>query len=320
MARSKFNSRVLRQLAEDLLDQAADEYEISADEREDCVTSLVRQWITYDGNATFFVGDQQVYLTLGKTPLGRPRIVPARAFATWTKKLTEDWKIDPDDLDDAFEQLNRGQSAEVINSDGVPLRLWVNPKERRQGVEPLVKEEIPPGTERDYRKIAADVLEEHFGESFDPEEIEALACSIAKQWRQYDGHACLFLDAHQQFHFQLTERSDGGCDVVSRQLAVDLEPVLAYHGFSPDVFSEVIARMNLGQEIEFRDRKGVRRRLWHDPKARRICFRTIDSVPPRQGTVAKPILCPKCTAVLPSWQEAERQKTCIHCGHIVSRS
>ncbi|MBI3467474.1 MAG: hypothetical protein HY000_31075, partial [Planctomycetes bacterium] len=197
MARSKFNSRVLRQLAEDLLDKVAEDQGISADEREDGVTSLVRQWMTYDGNATVFIGDQQVYLTLGKTPLGRPCIVPEPAFATWTKQLTLDWGIDPDDLEDVFDQLNRGQSAEVINSDGVPLRLWVNPKERSRGVEPLVKEEIPPGTERDYRKIAADLLEQHFGESFDPEEIEALACSIAKQWQQYDGHACLFLDEHQ---------------------------------------------------------------------------------------------------------------------------
>lgn len=318
MPQSKFNSRVLRQLAENLLDSVAEDEEIPDDERNDCVTSLVRQWITYDGNATVFLGDQQIYLVLGKTPLGQPCIVPAPALGRWTKQLTQDWKIDPDDFPDIFEQLNRGQSAEVINSDGVPLRLWVNPKERSRGVEPLVKENVPPGAKRDYRKIAANQLEQAFAESLDPQEIEALACSVAKQWQQYEGHACLFIDGHQQFHFKLTEHGDGGCDVVTRQLRIDLEPVLASYGFTPDVLSEVIARINLGQEIEFRDRNGVRSRLWHDPKARRICVQALDTVPPQQGCVSKPIMCPQCTGVFMPWQEGERQKTCVHCGHTVS--
>ena len=35
-------------------------------------TSLVRQWLTCDGNATLFRGNQQVYFTLDHTPLGKP--------------------------------------------------------------------------------------------------------------------------------------------------------------------------------------------------------------------------------------------------------
>ncbi len=190
----------------------------------------------------------------------------------WVRELTEEWKVSPDDLPDIFDQLNRGQSAEAVNGDGIPLRLWVNPRERGRGVEPLVKQDIPAGTKKDYRKIASSELLRHFGDELGPEELDELACSVAGQWQRYDGHACLFIDGHEQFHFQMTDHGDGGCEVVTRQLRIDLDAVLSAHGFSPDVFPEVIARINLGQEIEFRDRQGVRTRLWHDPKARRICF------------------------------------------------
>ena len=136
--------------------------------------------------ATVFVGEQQVYLVLGKTPLGKPVIIPEPALDGWMKQLTQDWKISPDDLPDVTDQLNRGQSAEVINQDGIPLRLWVNPKARSRGVEPLVKENIPPGTKRDYRKIAAAQVEQQFGEALDPDESDEVARSVVKQWQHYD--------------------------------------------------------------------------------------------------------------------------------------
>jgi len=119
--------------------------------------------------------------SLGRTPLGKSCIIPAPGLVGWTKQLTEDWKIDPDDLDEIFDQLNRGQSAEVINGDGIPLRLWVNPKEKGRGVEPLIEEPVAPGRKPDYRKIAATELEQQFGAELDPAEMEELICSIAKQ-------------------------------------------------------------------------------------------------------------------------------------------
>lgn len=318
MSKKKFNSRALRQLAEELIQTIAQDDEIPEDEREDFATSLVRQWITYDGNATVFLGDQQVYLVLGKTPLGKPCIVPEPALPGWMSRLREDWKINPDDLPEIIDQLNRGQSAEVINGDGIPLRLWVNPKEKRKGVEPLIKENTPPGTKRDYHRIAAHQLEQQFGEGLDPEEMRALAGSVVKQWQQYEGHACLFMDGQQQLAFKLNEHDDGTCDVVARSMSVDLGPLLSSLGFPPEVHPELIARINLGQEIEFRDRKGVLSRLWHDPKARRIRVQPVDPVVPAVSSRTPPVLCPKCTAVLRIWREGERQQTCPLCGHTVS--
>jgi hypothetical protein len=311
MSQRRLNSRVLRKIAEDVVQQLAAETFIPESEQHDYATSLVRQWITYDGNASLFLGEQQVYFPLAKTPDGGFSIVPAKSLGEWTKALTKEWKISPDDLDEIFGQLNRGQSAEIVNGDGVPLRLWVNPKERSRGVEPLVKQAIPPGTKRDYHKIATNVLERHVGE-LDPDELEALACSVAKQWQQHEGYACLFLNAHQQLVFTLTEKDDGGCSVTGQRLNIDLEAVLSSHGFSPDVLEEIIARINLGQEIQFRNRQGVRSRLWHDPKARRICVQALE--PPQP----KLIMCPNCTGVFPPWQEGERQKTCVHCGYRVT--
>ena len=59
------DSRALRQLAEELLDEIAEDEEIFEGAWEDLATSLVRQWVSYDGNATLFLGGRQVYLVLG---------------------------------------------------------------------------------------------------------------------------------------------------------------------------------------------------------------------------------------------------------------
>jgi hypothetical protein len=72
MGQRKFNSRALRQLAEDLIRRIAPEAGIPEEEWGDLATSLVRQWITYDGSAALFLGEQQVYLAPGWTPPGKP--------------------------------------------------------------------------------------------------------------------------------------------------------------------------------------------------------------------------------------------------------
>ena len=318
MSKRKINSRAIRQLAEELFEKIATEADLPQSKQADFVTSLVRQWITYDGMATFFFGERQVYLVLSRTPLGRPSIVPEQGVKGWMRELTEDWKISPDNLPDLFDQLNLGQSAETVNGEGIPLRLWVNPKERGRGVEALVKEEAPPVFVRDYRKIASSSLMQQFEDELGTEEIDELASSVASQWKRFDGHACLFTDTHTQFHFKLTEQSGGGCNVTTSQIRVNIDGVLSGYGFSPDHFSDVIARINLGQQIEFRDRQGVRCRLWHDPKTRSFCLQYLDPVRPKPMAVSPPFLCSKCKAVLRPWQEGEREQKCMLCGHMTT--
>src|SRR5690242_8133807 len=112
VSKNRRNARILRQLAESLLRRVS-QGEIPDAVLDELATSLVRQWITYDGNATLFLLGQQIYLILSKTPQGEPCIVPEPALPGWKRQLIRDWKIGPEELAAAFEQLNRGQSAEV---------------------------------------------------------------------------------------------------------------------------------------------------------------------------------------------------------------
>ena len=312
------DSRALRHLAEELLEEIAEAEGISEAEWEDLATSLVRQWVSYDGNATLFLGGSQVYLVLGQTPLGKPCVVPLAAPEGWLKQLSREWKVRPDDLPEVLDQLNRAQSAEVVNGDGVPLRLWVNPREKSRGVEPLAQANVRPGAKRDYIQMAAAELVEQFGSSLDPEEMDGLARSVARQWQRHGGHACLFVGLHQQLVLTLNENADGACEVVSKRVAVDLEAALSTFGFPPEVLPQVIAGINLNQGIDFRDRQGVCCRLWFDPKEGRVGVRPLDLVPQAAPPQTPPVLCPSCTAVLRPWQDGERQQTCAHCGHTVS--
>jgi len=99
MSKRKINSRALRQLAEELFEQIATDEDFPLSSQADYVTSLVRQWITYDGTATFFFDERQAYLVLSQTPLGKPCIVPEPGLKGWIRELTEDWKINPGSSD-----------------------------------------------------------------------------------------------------------------------------------------------------------------------------------------------------------------------------
>ena len=235
---------------------------------------LVRQWITYAGQATLFVSGQQINFVLGKTPLGKPRIDAELVQPGWLERLQEDWKIAAEGLPDVLEQLNRGQSAEVVNSEGLPLRLWVNPQQKSRGVEPLVPQPVASQPSRDHRKIAADLLRRELGMSVDAEEFAALTASVAQQWQKYQGHACLFVDEEQMI-LTLVELPEGNCRVETGYLSVTLDPVLRSLGIADDVIPTVIARLNLDQEFDFQDVNGVPSRLWHNPHSRRICVRPL---------------------------------------------
>jgi hypothetical protein len=317
MANKKSRSLTLRHLAEDLLHSLIELDVIRESDLADLATSLVRQWITYDGNATLFLGERQLYLVLDKTLLGKPCLIPEPALPGWTKGLLRDWKIQPEDLSEVFDQLNRGQSAEVVNADELPLRLWVDPRQRSKGVEPLAAEPDRPAPQRDYHKIAADVVEQQFGEQLDETEQEELACSVAQQWQRYQGHAGLFVGG-ELLAMTLTEQEGGGCCAQAGYVRADLEPLLCSLGFAPEAIPEVVARINLGQEVEFHNPAGVRSCLWYDPQARRIHVRPLEPMQP--GTQGKPsvLFCPKCSAVLDPWPVAGRQPPCPCCGHAAS--
>jgi hypothetical protein len=286
-------------------------------DKEDITTSLVRQWLTYDGHATLFLEEEQVYLHLDRSPLGKLCVRPEEAPAGWMKDIAEQWKIDLQALPDVCDQLNRGQSAAVTNDDDILLRLWVNPKERSKGVEPPDKQPLPPGWKPDYHKIAAHNVR-HFCRGLDADEVEQLIDSVVRQWQQYEGHACLFFSG-EVVTFLFTHLEDGS-QVTRKVEPFHLEATLAAHLVPPEDVPEMIARLNLGQEIEFRNGNGKLCRLWPDPKAGRIYCRPLTPPWVEVANGVPPLFCPACGVTLFPWEEAQQQQGCLWCGQAVPRS
>jgi len=252
----KIDSGLLRDLAEDFLDKVAGEDEIPASVRSDLVTSLVRQWATYDGHAALFAGERLIFLSLGYTPLGRPRIVPKPAAINWLIGVIRGRKIDPEHLPDIVEQLNRGQSAEVTSEDGDHLRLWVNPKAESCGVELLSDGPPLTFTESDCPAIATRYLLYRFGAELGDDEIKALAASVAKQWKEHDGHASVFAGPREEIRLRITTPTDGPWKLDIQILPVKLDTQLPEYGVSSGEIPRVIAQFNLGRPIELRPEKG----------------------------------------------------------------
>jgi hypothetical protein len=318
MAKRRINSRLLRQLAANFLEEVAEQFDVFGAEREDLTTSLVRQWITHEGCATLFFGEQQIYAVLSRTPLNRGKVTMVPASSDWANRLREDWRIDAEEIPEILRQLNWGQSTEIVNLDGTPLRLWVNPHERSRNVEPLVKETHEP-VQRDYLKIALHELRRLLGNEVDEHELDEIGRSVATQWQRFDGHACVFLDEDEQALVRLTERPDGGCDVSTFLNPINLEPLLTSLGCSLEMIPDVIARLNLAQEIEIHDAQGEPSIIWHDPKLRKIRIRPLNAKKPVTARLQlASIFCPKCTAVLSPWRQGQEKQICPNCRHQVA--
>ncbi len=325
MARDYSHARAMRQEAEKIIQGLVEAGEVLASEQNDYVNSLVHQWNDYAGHATLLLGDLQVYFHFGRNPLGRPHAVPDPDSAGWLDHMMQDWKVSPEYRPEIVEQLNHCQCAVVTNEEGVPLEFYVDPQERSQGVRPPEKKKLPAGWKRDYRDLAAKVVQRGLGPGLDPEELEALSCSVAKQWDRFGGHAGLLLGNRRVQIFHVVEDGRGGCNVHTPVGTTQAESDLASYGFPPDVIPDVLVRFNLAQEIEFRDRDGARLFLWYDAKENRVRHRPAEKIPrPRQASSpprrinSPPAFCPRCSAVLKMWRPGDTEQQCPQCRHTIS--
>src|SRR5262249_54091003 len=150
--------------------------------------------------------------------------------------------------------------------------------------------------------------------------MDALARSVAGQWQRYGGHASIFLDAGEEVVLTITELDGGRCRVDGGRRSVNLMQTLAPLSLPPDVLPEIIARINLGHELEFRDQGGVGGRLRYDPRAARFVVEQLDARPRAPTVAVPPLLCPRCTAVLLPWHDGQQQQTCPICGCTVTHS
>jgi len=295
----KVDTRALRQLAEGLVEKLIGEDGFAAETRGDLVTSLVRQWMTYEGNATLFHGSGQAGFRLDAGPFGKPRLIPEAVSSGWLDRVALDWGIPEDGVPGIIDQLNRGQSAEAITRDGVAVRLWVNPKERSRCIEPVVRTPKPEGAVRDLVLIAGNVLDQAIGSWLDPEERDLLVRSVAGQLRDHQGNALVLMPG-EVVEINLEELEDGLCRYGYRRVQIDLAAGLRALGLPEGEETEAIARLNHGEEHRFESASGVPFRLFMDPKDK--CVKTVSLVPSHArtfsggGSLAS--FCPDCSAVL----------------------
>jgi hypothetical protein len=320
MSDQSINPRELREIAEDIYDKIAAEAGFPDSERADLVTSIVRQWVTCDGHATLLADERrQVFLVVKKTPLGTKDVAVEWRRADWSGFIA-DWKIDPDEMPAIVHQLNRGQGAETITGDGRPLRVYVDPEKGTHGVEALDEDKRPRPPQRNYHKLATDMVSKHLGHRVAARLKEDLVLSVVRQWRRFNGHACVFISECRQLTLVLTEQSDGGTHINATQGPSNVGNYLVSLGFQPRDLPDVLERINLGQKVKFVDRKGVPSTLTHDPQYMRFDVESVGGASPAsrpRGPAMPPVFCHRCGAVLALWKADQSSQTCPICGEVV---
>lgn len=97
------------------------------DPREELVTSVVRQWTTYDGNAGIFTIPIHYYLTVqqrtGKVLAGT-EVMPGTL-----KQILAKWGVVERDLPRVVWDLSIAQMALLVNNEGITVRVTSDPRD-----------------------------------------------------------------------------------------------------------------------------------------------------------------------------------------------
>lgn len=273
MARDPQRSRRLRQLADRLLAGVPDELLTSP--RAELATSLVRQWQTYDDHATLVLGGEQHYFKAAVDSGDELQVGHFRVdAAVWFAQCARDHDLDEGQLREAVRQLNVGQSAEVRNRRGEPLRLWANPKDRQKGIEALNPRAPAPGTAPDYAKVARSAVESVAGATPGAGAKEELAASLVRQWAAADGHAVL-LTPKAKLHIIAAPQPGGLVSVETRTLATSLPRKLRSCGLTDEGVARLLRLVNLGQAPVVTDEQGRRCQVRVDPRSAEVWLEVI---------------------------------------------
>jgi hypothetical protein len=191
--------------------------------------------------------------------------------------------------------------------------VWANPSEELCAVEPL--ESVPPPQKPgvDYLKLATHCVMDRFGDDVSEEEAEQLAASLVKQWKQSGGHASIYLDGNLVIHYTLQEHA-GGSNITATEQPSELDALLEAMNAPPNEAPAIMARLNLGQTIEFRDARGWKIKVWHDPKQRCMIYERAGDSVPTSGNPSLLASCPKCTALLIPQGDGLLPPACPICG------
>jgi hypothetical protein len=134
---SSIRQNALRNVAEAELDRRLGE--LDSQQKGELATSLVRQWITYDGHAGLVTPSGHFWFDMIRTDGGFEVGFDAQP-PRFMDRLRE-WKVQEDEIPELLHQLNLRQRASCQSQENRPLRLRMLPKERTLLVEPVAEEE-----------------------------------------------------------------------------------------------------------------------------------------------------------------------------------
>lgn len=123
----------LQAIAEDVLQSISRGF-LNPKENPDWVSSIMRQWVSYEGHAGVLTPTHRFWLELTRHSGGynvEAQHVPGSAV----EGFLPDWNIDPALVPRIIADLNLLQVSEFENRDGVKLRLRLQPHERRVCIE-----------------------------------------------------------------------------------------------------------------------------------------------------------------------------------------
>ncbi len=118
----------LRKIAENQL--ATHFGDLDADIRNALATSLVRQWLTYDGYAGLVTATHHHLFQLVTKNGGELEVRFDTAEGNWSHVLSHDWHVDEAKIPAFLHRLNLCQSAQCQNADGRTICLRIEPQER----------------------------------------------------------------------------------------------------------------------------------------------------------------------------------------------
>jgi hypothetical protein len=138
---------IMRKIAADAVEKVFGDL-LPEEEEGELVTSVVRQWLTYDGHAALLKETESYYLVFRQQREGYGLTVD-QVEGEVLHPFLRDWQIDGDQVHEILHRLNIGQSAEVANRSGKVLRFSMDPKERSILLDdpnrcPLSKKQEPP--------------------------------------------------------------------------------------------------------------------------------------------------------------------------------
>lgn len=317
MANKSNYSRELRILAEEVVKELENDQLVTEFNPDGIATSLVRQWLTYDGTAAISLSNGFFYLSLARSPLGNLGCEFETTETNWQEILVNHWKIAPDDLAQTVHELNLRQSSTIETTEGKVLRWWVNPKQRKTAIDHT--EPDGPGRSKNeiIYQIAYESLRASFGNSIPDKEYPILTNSILRQWERYDGHASVFTEK-KGIVIKMESSPDGGWGVYKSPEIHGTRQRLEENFVPPNEVTDAIIALNLGHNYTYIGTDKNRYQIWADPHRRAFGRKTINV--PKEEMGFPPLVCPACGGVLNMWTKEMTQQKCKLCGTVAKRN